>query len=76
MAYEIQTIGDVAAQSADPPPLAAQAISITTTPTSTISDRVKQLGQDVVAQRTGLVVGLVVGAAAALLYARISGGKR
>lgn len=68
MSYEIKTIGDVAGDPPDPAPLDAQQIALTSSSTPSISDRVQGLARDVVAQRTGLLVGLAVGAAGALLY--------
>jgi hypothetical protein len=64
--YEITTMGDVAQD----PAQASQPAQLT--PASlTISDRASSLVRDVVAQRTGLLVGLAVGAAGALLYTHL-----
>jgi hypothetical protein len=65
VAYEIKTIGDVAGDP-DPAPLAAQAASVSGP--SNLTSIATGLARDVVAQRTGLLVGLAVGAAGALLY--------
>lgn len=61
MAYELVTIGDI--QPASAPVGGSSAL--------TLGQRAGALLADVRAQRTGLVVGLVVGAVAAVVYKEI-----
>ena len=63
--YRIQTIGDVASDPTVTPVSAPQGASI-------VPSALASVARDVIAQRTGLLVGLAIGAAGLYLYQRLA----